>query len=353
MIWASTFWAMTRICSRVRLRPVKRASAAVLAIMSADDPEMPAPAGDSESVSISRPSLGAKNCSSRAARGRRKRLVAAQGLEAGKLLLAAGIDRAQMNALSLQRRDPAGGEDVDREIHRERAGMEQIQRPQIDGASSQVSPAGGLGDDGRSAGGVGGFSHAVFYHEAAQTGMCVDPVRSFDGSAVMKFSACRRFTMRNYSGSHTLESVDKPMVCRTLGLIVAEARRWLWHWSQQVVKMAPVPPLTPTPPESTGARVPVRTRSEYSDETIRQSNANLIFVKLRKMIASDTQPTDTILGDDCRGRAFAHRAPPERPSPCRGTEQWSAWAEAEKLRRSSATGLTWIRESRANACVPA
>jgi TonB family protein len=40
----------------------------------------------------------------------------------------------------------------------------------------------------------------------------------------------------------------------------------------------------------------VRTRSELSDETVRQADASLIFVKLRKMIASDTQPTDTILG---------------------------------------------------------
>jgi len=45
-----------------------------------------------------------------------------------------------------------------------------------------------------------------------------------------------------------------------------------------------------------GARVPVRNRTEVSDETIRQSSASLIFVKLRKMIASDTQPTDNILG---------------------------------------------------------
>ena len=40
----------------------------------------------------------------------------------------------------------------------------------------------------------------------------------------------------------------------------------------------------------------VRNHTEVSDETIRQSNAGLIFVKLRKMIASDAQPTDNILG---------------------------------------------------------
>ena len=40
--------------------PVKRASAAVVAIISADEPEMPAPAGDSECVSISKPPSGAK-----------------------------------------------------------------------------------------------------------------------------------------------------------------------------------------------------------------------------------------------------------------------------------------------------
>jgi TonB family protein len=60
--------------------------------------------------------------------------------------------------------------------------------------------------------------------------------------------------------------------------------------------MAPIPPLTPTPPESVGARIPARTRSEVSDETILQSNASLVYLKLRKMIASDTQPIDTILG---------------------------------------------------------
>jgi hypothetical protein len=60
--------------------------------------------------------------------------------------------------------------------------------------------------------------------------------------------------------------------------------------------MVPIPPLTPTPPESAGARIAARTRSEVSDETILQSNASLVYVNLRKMIASDTQPIDTILG---------------------------------------------------------
>src|SRR5579862_1411300 len=60
--------------------------------------------------------------------------------------------------------------------------------------------------------------------------------------------------------------------------------------------MAPIPPLTPTPPESAGARVPARNRSEIFEESIQQSNANLVYVKLRKMIASDAQTTDTILG---------------------------------------------------------
>ncbi len=60
--------------------------------------------------------------------------------------------------------------------------------------------------------------------------------------------------------------------------------------------MAPLPPLGPTPPEPSGARVLARTSSALSDEAIRKSDAAAIFVKLRKMIASDTQQTETILG---------------------------------------------------------
>lgn len=60
--------------------------------------------------------------------------------------------------------------------------------------------------------------------------------------------------------------------------------------------MAPLPPLGPTSPEPSGARVLARTSSAVSDEIIRKSDAAAIFVKLRKMIASDSQPTETILG---------------------------------------------------------
>jgi len=60
--------------------------------------------------------------------------------------------------------------------------------------------------------------------------------------------------------------------------------------------MAPLPPLGPTPPEPSGARVLARNSSAPSDEIIRKSDAAAIFVKLRKMIASDSQPTETILG---------------------------------------------------------
>ena len=49
---------MTRICSMSISRPTKRASAALVQIIMADEPEMPAPAGDSECVSSRKPCFG-------------------------------------------------------------------------------------------------------------------------------------------------------------------------------------------------------------------------------------------------------------------------------------------------------
>ena len=60
--------------------------------------------------------------------------------------------------------------------------------------------------------------------------------------------------------------------------------------------MAPLPPLTPTPPEAPGARVLGRTRSVISGEIVQQSDADVILTKLRQIIAAGTQKTETTLG---------------------------------------------------------
>jgi hypothetical protein len=68
MICASTFCASARISSRDRSRPVNCASAAVVAIIRAEEPAMPAPAGDCEWVSRRKPPSGAKQRTNSAAR---------------------------------------------------------------------------------------------------------------------------------------------------------------------------------------------------------------------------------------------------------------------------------------------
>ncbi len=61
--------------------------------------------------------------------------------------------------------------------------------------------------------------------------------------------------------------------------------------------MAPLPPLTPPPPETPGSRVRVRTRSTIPDEIVDSSgSADIILAKLRGMIAGGRQETETILG---------------------------------------------------------
>lgn len=67
-----------------------------------------------------------------------------------------------MNALSLERRDPAGGLDVEREIQSQRAGMEQVERPQVHRAARQIGAAGRLSNDGWTAGGITELLHALF-----------------------------------------------------------------------------------------------------------------------------------------------------------------------------------------------
>jgi GAF domain-containing protein len=61
--------------------------------------------------------------------------------------------------------------------------------------------------------------------------------------------------------------------------------------------MAPLPPLIPPPPERPGTQVRVRSLYDALDETAaRQDAAEIIFAKLRAMIAAGTQPADAILG---------------------------------------------------------
>ena len=47
-----------------------------------------------------------------------------------------------------QRRDAAGGENLQREVERQGAGMKQVERPKIDGAACEIGAAGSVGGDG-------------------------------------------------------------------------------------------------------------------------------------------------------------------------------------------------------------
>jgi TonB family protein len=61
--------------------------------------------------------------------------------------------------------------------------------------------------------------------------------------------------------------------------------------------MAPLPPLTPPPPETPGSRVPVRTRATVTDEVLDSSgSADIVLAKLRGMIARGGQEAGTVLG---------------------------------------------------------
>src|ERR1043166_4104119 len=61
-----------------------------------------------------------------------------QIVEVGERFLTVGIDRAELDALSLERRDAAASQNLNSKIQRQRARMKQIQRPEVNGASGEV-----------------------------------------------------------------------------------------------------------------------------------------------------------------------------------------------------------------------
>src|SRR3954463_3264885 len=63
-------------------------------------------------------------------------------------LVAFGVDGFQADALAGQGSDAAAREYVHREIHGDRARMEQVERPDVHGSASQVHAAGAVRDDG-------------------------------------------------------------------------------------------------------------------------------------------------------------------------------------------------------------
>src|SRR5262249_56610182 len=93
--------------------------------------------------------------------GQTEFLPGADCLKALKVLFPFRIQRAQMEAFPLQRRDAAGGQDIYRAIQGHGARMKKIERPEVDGAASQIGTAGGLRNDGRRGGRKTVFGHWV------------------------------------------------------------------------------------------------------------------------------------------------------------------------------------------------
>jgi hypothetical protein len=87
-------------------------------------------------------------------------LAANQFRQIGENFFAMGINRAQFDALSLERRNSACGEDFQAEVQRQGTRMKQVQRPKINRASSEVGTAGRKGCDGRLDGRTGLSGHA-------------------------------------------------------------------------------------------------------------------------------------------------------------------------------------------------
>src|SRR6185369_5638037 len=68
-------------------------------------------------------------------------LGAVQFIETGKNVFAASVARTQVDTLAAQRPHAARCENFEREIECERAGVKQVERPEINGAARQISAA--------------------------------------------------------------------------------------------------------------------------------------------------------------------------------------------------------------------
>ncbi len=114
-------------------------------MISVDDPAIPAPAGASESVDSSMPISGREKFHQVSQQRQLVAARAAQLFQRRERLLAAQVARAQDNAPVCPRLHHATGVAIDGEIHRDRAGMIQIQRPDIDSAAGHIDAARRLG----------------------------------------------------------------------------------------------------------------------------------------------------------------------------------------------------------------
>src|SRR5580765_4992084 len=85
-----------------------------------------------------------------------------QLFEVGEGFFAVGIDRAELDALSFEWRDAAGGQDFNGKVQRQRTRMKQIQRPEVNRASGQIGATGGMGGNRRLQGRGGLSRHAKF-----------------------------------------------------------------------------------------------------------------------------------------------------------------------------------------------
>ena len=120
--------------------PTLAASAAAIATVSADEPPSPEPNGTSEESSISRGSEISRASSSAPARARpRIRRAAPRRRDALALVAEVGNRDAKARLAAAAR---GTRPQVDREVDRDRAGMEDVERPEIERAAREVDARG-------------------------------------------------------------------------------------------------------------------------------------------------------------------------------------------------------------------